>query len=386
MNKSSFKPILLGLLLTSLFAASAIATPTARSTIEKRHGSHSESEKRDGEASGLEVCSSIGVDDWSSKAQLISLFCVLASGGFGAFIPILSYRYKALRLPPRLIDLGKFFSIGVILSTAIIHIYPPANSYLNDACVAGKLGNYEGWPGVIFMFAIFVMQFTEFILTSTLVKQKEIATGNGVKDLSSSEINYTVHTHHNHVHGGMFSDSESRKKLSTYLLEASVAFHSITVGLSLGMTSRAETITLGIAVCFHQMFEGFAIGDRLTRLYSEKQPDQESLSPDSRSEVIGKVKVMLAGASIYMFATPIGQGIGMGIHSVLAPRSPAYLICLGVLEALSAGILVYIALVNLISEEFSSIKFKNYSTSIKAWCFFAMYLGAGVMALIGKWA
>ncbi|OLY77885.1 Zinc transporter 5 [Smittium mucronatum] len=308
------------------------------------------------------------------------------AGGLGSFIPIVGYHYKALRLPSGLIEVLKFFGIGVILSTAMIHIYPPANDYLNDPCIAGRLGNYEGWPGVIFMLAIFFMHATEYILTSKLVHSHENETGYAVKPNSggveNDPDNFAVHTSHTHVHGASLGGGKLTKDmLSTYLLEFCVAMHSVTVGLTMGLTPKDGTFILCAAISFHQLFEGFAIGDRLSRLNN----DVSSLDTVSTS-VKAKKSPMFLGAILYMFATPLGQGIGMAVHSAFSSKSPSYLITLGVLEAISAGVLVYVALVNLMAEEFSTLKFRSLSRTLQIYSFVAMYFGAAVMAVIGKWA
>ncbi|OMJ24307.1 Fe(2+) transport protein 2 [Smittium culicis] len=220
---------------------------------------------------------------------------------------------------------------------------------------------------------------------------------------------------HAHSHGSASfamagnSTGDAKARLSTYLLEICVAMHSVTVGLVVGMAPKSETLVLAIAVSFHQLFEGFAIGDRLARLcrpnaddhdlnvpaktmpkYSPKFRDMDHCqlpppSPKISPSVADKRKMYL-GAVVYMFATPIGQLIGIILHSTIPPRSPAYLITLGSLEAASAGTLVYVAIVTLMTEEFNSPQFVNSSSSFKIFGFLSMYFGALVMAVIGKWA
>ncbi|OMJ17359.1 Zinc transporter 5 [Smittium culicis] len=346
-------------------------------------------------------CSASGITDYSLRLQLISFFVIMFVGGIGAFVPVIGYRFKSFRLPTNLIEIMKFFGIGIILSTAIIHIYPPANDFLNDPCVSGLMGDYESWPGVIFMLAIFFMHASEYILTAKLVNKNEADTGFAVKPAQHSEDveNFAVHTSHTHVHGASIGGGISKNALSTYLLELCVAMHSITVGLTMGLTPKNETLVLCIAVSFHQLFEGFAIGDRLSRLNENHDHnlihdhDHQTQSPNNTPHNFSTTppnktsfKSMFLGALLYMFATPFGHAIGMALHSTFSYKSPSYLITLGVLEALSAGILVYVALVNLMAEEFSSFRFRNNSKVIQISSFIAMYFGAAVMALIGKWA
>ncbi|OMJ08396.1 Zinc transporter 5 [Smittium culicis] len=375
-----------------LFSFSVSSKSLNKASISKRQESAHVGESQESESDSLN-CSASGITDYSIHFQLISFFVIMFAGGIGAFIPVIGYRFRSFRLPTNLIEIMKFFGIGIILSTAIIHIYPPANDYLNDPCVGNLLGNYEGWPGVIFMLAVFFMHASEYILTAKLVNKNEADTGYAVKPAQHSEDveNFAVHTSHTHVHGASIGGGISKNALSTYLLELCVAMHSITVGLTMGLTPKDETLVLCIAVSFHQLFEGFAIGDRLSRLNENidqqiQPPNNELQNFSSTTSKKTSVKSMFLGALLYMFATPLGHAIGMALHSAFSYKSPSYLITLGVLEALSAGILVYVALVNLMAEEFSSFRFRNNSKAIQISSFIAMYFGAAVMALIGKWA
>lgn len=46
-----------------------------------------------------------------------------------------------------------------------------------------------------------------------------------------------------------------------YILELGIAVHSVIIGIALGMASDASPArALLIALCFHQTFEGFALG------------------------------------------------------------------------------------------------------------------------------
>ncbi|KAF8283125.1 hypothetical protein TcBrA4_0077750 [Trypanosoma cruzi] len=46
-------------------------------------------------------------------------------------------------------------------------------------------------------------------------------------------------------------------------MEFGVTLHSVFIGLTVGITSDAETKALLVALVFHQMFEGLALGSRL---------------------------------------------------------------------------------------------------------------------------
>ncbi|KAJ1799271.1 hypothetical protein LPJ59_001948 [Coemansia sp. RSA 2399] len=58
-----------------------------------------------------------------------------------------------------------------------------------------------------------------------------------------------------------------RRALATYVLELGIALYSVLVGLALATTSMHGFFALLVAVCFHQFFEGLALGTSLSELY-----------------------------------------------------------------------------------------------------------------------
>ncbi|PVV05422.1 hypothetical protein BB560_000057 [Smittium megazygosporum] len=363
--------------------------------IIKRHQGHSHGS---GHSHGDLDCTSMGVDEYSIKNQFISLFVILFVGGLGAFIPVIGHQFKALKLPSSILTFGKFFGIGVILSTAVIHIYASAQGFLSDECVSGKMGDYESWAGVLLIASIFLMQFIDFVVlkkTATdqaQVEQRINEDTKGDNNDESAHIHTSAASHahlhsHNHSHTHMFATSDNTKSgytssksvISTIVLEIGILFHSVIIGLTLGLTPSPSLLTFAIAIGFHQLFEGLAVGDRLSCAYTEHIAKFGGVSKK-------KLLLMFLGSFAYSISTPIGQIIGISVHSVLNLKSPTYLILLGVLEAISAGTLIYVALIHLISEEFSTQQFWVSSNARKAFCFLSMYFGAAAMALIGKWA
>lgn len=88
----------------------------------------------------------------------------------------------------------------------------------------------------------------------------------------------------------------------------------------------------------------------------------------------------------YTLTTPLGIAIGIGINSSFNPNSTASLVAQGILDSISAGILMYDALVNVIVPHFKSPKFIKEPEWKQLLQFFCLYLGTAIMCLIGKWA
>ncbi|KAJ2086387.1 hypothetical protein IW138_005715 [Coemansia sp. RSA 986] len=81
-----------------------------------------------------------------------------------------------------------------------------------------------------------------------------------------------------------------RRALATYVLELGIALYSVLVGLALATAQAQGFFALLVAVCFHQFFEGLALGTSLAELYWVKaqlayemqldQPEEETRQDD----------------------------------------------------------------------------------------------------------
>ncbi|KAJ2077536.1 hypothetical protein H4R24_005075 [Coemansia sp. RSA 988] len=397
----------------------------------KRHGAGGE-EEHDHESNEIE-CYAAGIEDWNKGLHIGAIFIVLVTAGVGVYLPVLGHYIPQLHIPRTAMTLGKHLGTGVIIATALVHMLPGGYESLGNPCIGGRMGNYGGWPGVLAMMAIFAMHLIEFVLSNHAMGKhshshgipaelhdsnvahmasaaeddsNQTASINGASgDQHSSDSHLdkmeqgvidrqisaaaksagqqgqencdavAVHTHHTHVHGASFIESPGslkahQQKISTYILELGICLHSVIIGLTLSVTTGTGFKTLLVAIVFHQFCEGLALGSRISEIQYLRWAFTRAI----------------VSASLFMLVTPLGMVIGIGIRHSYAPSSPSSLITIGVLDSLSAGILLYSGLVNLLAEEFGTLEFRGYRTTKKIACFAATFIGAGVMALIGKWA
>jgi zinc transporter 1/2/3 len=250
---------------------------------------------------------------------------------------------------------------------------PSGMESLTDPCLSDDWNAYSAYAGLFAMLAILAMQLIEFIAHHQLhripIKDNGIKTEEGVprSSLPSGEHDVEV----GHSHGVSLLQESENHKVSTYLLEFGVALHSVLIGVALGTTDGSSFVALFIALCFHQFFEAIALGAQIERLANK------SLVP---------AIVMII---FFALTTPVGIAIGIGIHSgTYNPKSLAALMVNGVLDSVSAGILIYIALVNLMAGEMGvhAHAFFLLKKRLKFLYFAALYLGAAAMAVIGRWA
>ncbi|KAK4776945.1 hypothetical protein SAY86_005633 [Trapa natans] len=87
----------------------------------------------------------------------------------------------------------------------------------------------------------------------------------------------------------------------------------------------------------------------------------------------------------FSVTTPLGIVIGMGLSRTYGDNSPTALITIGILKAYSAGLLIYMALVDLLAFDFMGPKLQG-SVKLQIKSYVTVFLGAGAMSLMAEWA
>ncbi|XP_006362612.1 fe(2+) transport protein 1-like isoform X2 [Solanum tuberosum] len=90
-------------------------------------------------------------------------------------------------------------------------------------------------------------------------------------------------------------------------------------------------------------------------------------------------------AFFFSVTTPFGIAIGIALSNTYRENSPRALIIVGLLNASSAGLLIYMALVDLLAADFMGDKLQG-SVKLQIKSYMAVLLGAGGMSLMAKWA
>jgi zinc transporter 1/2/3 len=151
------------------------------------------------------------------------------------------------------------------------------------------------------------------------------------------------------------------------VLELGIVVHSVVIGLSLGASDNVCTIRgLVAALCFHQMFEGMGLGGCILQ---------------------AEYKLFKKMVMVFFFSvtTPCGIALGIGLSKIYQDNSPTALVTVGMLNAASAGLLIYMAMVNFLAAEFMGPKLQA-SIKLQIKSFAAVLVGAGGMSLLAKWA
>ncbi|KAJ4170805.1 high-affinity Zn(2+) transporter zrt1 [Fusarium falciforme] len=357
-------------------------------------GSHSESESSEaGSSSSSSSSCQPRRRDYNIGLRVGLLFVILATSAIGVFGPILLHKMMPTKLNLVLIVL-KQFGTGIIISTAFVHLFTHAFLMFSNECI-GELG-YEATTSAIVMAGLFLSFLVEYIGHRVVLAKTKASAA-----LSSTERK------------SVFLSTEV---LSILVMEAGIIFHSLLIGLTLVVSGDEYFITLFIVILFHQMFEGIALGSRIAtigtaadaQVVTAARPSQETSSAQdsdkapcpaettSCEEVAPPtgltLRKKLGLAALFAFTTPIGMAIGIGVLQQFNGNDKSTIIAIGTLDALSAGILVWVGLVEMWAADWmtgnhgqkAELADADILTTVLA--FTGLVAGLVVMSLLGKWA
>eukprot|EP00882_Tetradesmus_deserticola_P004878 GHRQ01005140.1.p1 GENE.GHRQ01005140.1~~GHRQ01005140.1.p1 ORF type:complete len:448 (+),score=82.70 GHRQ01005140.1:167-1345(+) len=351
----------------------------------------------------------------SFNLRLLAMAVILVGGLAGVLPPLIG---KWLASPDSITGRAvRAFSGGAILGVALIHIIPEGMELLGDT-VTG----YHGAGGVPVVLGLLVLLFIDHLATYLLVgrqlaKQRKQAaaappsthsfdrqqasnlhaccpvagsstaaaaadgsdgnkkvdveqgagvippTGEAAVSAAATGLSPFAHSHH---HLPACQITTIKHLVTCYSMEAGCVFHSVVIGISIGVsTNSALLATLTAVMVFHQGLEGLALGSvlALTQLSLIKK---------------------LSMAAVFALCMPIGIAVGLAIAGGHDADSVPWLVAQGVLNGVSGGMLLYVALYSLLAEEFSKSDL-IFRPGLAALLAAAVLLGVGAMAVIGIW-
>ncbi|PAN45777.1 hypothetical protein PAHAL_9G141500 [Panicum hallii] len=321
------------------------------------------------------------------RLKLIAIPAILLASLLGVCLPLVSRSVPALHPDGDLFVVVKAFASGVILGTGYMHVLPDSFNDLSSPCLPRRpWAEFPFTAFVAMLAAVFTLMVDSLMLTFH-------SRGRGNK--ASAAVAHHGHGSpppqvHLHGHGHLDDMSEPaasteavgkveeedveagrtqllRNRVIVQVLEMGIVVHSVVIGLGMGASQNVCTIRpLVAALCFHQLFEGMGLGGCILQ-----------------AEYGARMRSVL----VFFFSTttPFGIALGLALTRVYSDSSPTALIVVGLLNAASAGLLHYMALVDLLAADFMGPKLQG-SVRLQLVCFPAVLLGAGGMSVMAKWA
>ncbi|XP_008787315.3 fe(2+) transport protein 1 [Phoenix dactylifera] len=309
------------------------------------------------------------------RLKVIAIPTILVSSIIGVCLPLFSRSVPALRPDRNLFVLVKAFASGVILATGYMHVLPDSFESLTSPCLPEKPWSQFPFTAFIAMVSAVLTLMMDSLMLTFYNRQKK--GGGAVVVDHESPMNAAVPVSHGHGHSGPpqhgKDDKEGaevalrRNRVIVQVLEMGIVVHSVVIGLSMGASQNPCTIRpLVAALCFHQLFEGMGLGGCILQ---------------------AEYKMKMRAVLVFFFSTttPFGVALGIALSNVYKDNSPTALIVVGVLNACSAGLLNYTALVDLLAADFMGPKLQG-SVKLQLGAYAAVFLGAGGMSIMSKWA
>ncbi|KAB5580361.1 ZIP zinc transporter-domain-containing protein [Coniochaeta sp. 2T2.1] len=364
----------------------------------------------------------VGRAEYDLPLHIGALFIILGASSLACGFPMLAARFPVLRIPETFFFGVRHFGTGVLLATAFVHLLPTAFISLGNPCLSSFwVSDYPAMPGAIALLGIFFVAVMEMIFSPArqfspsssdvvvdagagksraaaadspqpLRRRTGTLCGGAHADITrsitrpsapvavsgSTELERITPVAGEPLHresalaGHVLTPEQQHKKdiLQCMMLEVGILFHSVFIGMALSVSIGGDFVVLLIAIAFHQTFEGLALGSRIANISWPEKSWQPWL-------------MVLA----YGCTTPVGQAIGLAMHTVYNPDSEFGLILVGTMNAVSSGLLVFAALIELLAEDFLS----DHSWLImrgrkRVFACLLVFLGAALMSLVGAWA
>ena len=331
----------------------------------------------DGCGCGVDPCAADASGNYDLGLHIAAVFIILVASGLGVALPFMTRAIKA-GIVPYLIVLGKCMGIGVILACALVHMLQPANASLTSPCVPAAFNSdYTAYAYLFAMLAALAMQAFDFVLLRAMnasnlragSKSSTRASDGGGSQASLYPKPPPQRT--GHVHAVLPMELDVQKTVAAYMLEFGVTVHSVFIGLAVGTVGDTELTGLLVALCFHQFFEGLALGARLV---------DANLPSHWHEFLLG---------TLFSVSAPIGIGIGIGVATSLDPNGETFLLVQGSFDAVCAGILLYIGFALLFHDFPEDMDAHCEGNAHDGWRRFGMFVclwvGAGLMAFIGRY-
>ncbi|KAG1662072.1 hypothetical protein FOA52_005319 [Chlamydomonas sp. UWO 241] len=277
----------------------------------------------------------------TTSVRVIAIFTILLAGVIGGLIPVFIPVFRKANHPATL--LLRSLAAGVILSLALIHIIPDGAADLE--------GLYDGPLASCMVLAGILMMVVTENLSNYYFRPQHLPTSD---DKDSDDFIAEMKA--------LSTEPGPTPAVTAYLFELGCIVHSFLIGFTLGVTvdDWATAVTLTIALVFHQALEAIGLGTVIVK---------------ARFSTLKSIIMV----STYALTVPVGIAIGMGVATSYDGKSVGALTTQGILNSISGGLLLYIALVQMLAQDFSHM---TGGLLVRLGMYFMIGLGATCMMLI----
>ncbi|KAJ6510573.1 Zinc/iron permease [Mycena sanguinolenta] len=343
-----------------------------------------------------------------TRVKIAAVFGIFFVSLFAVSFPTVSKRSSVLRIPHVAFFIGKHFGTGVILSTAFCHLLQDSFEHLQNPVLKKEYPRVGKNTGLIILSSLLLIFIVEYVSTSYVdfLHADPSAPSSPAESTAPSRAESPIRPDENtpliivpldrpkaspHAssylaavlapprhcplsrhdgrllsicvttanqesadteEGTAVDDAESerhhdhdapkvgrgRQVVGIIVLELGILLHSLVIGLTLALTTGGDFTSLLTAIVFHQLFEGLSLGIRIASLPAPKAHHRDWFA--------------IALSLLFALTTPGGLAVGMLAFTRSAQKLPSTLLVKGVMSAVSAGMLIYAATVEMIAADF----------------------------------
>ena len=315
-------------------------------------------------ATAVDPCAYVAPNNYDYGLHVGAVFIIMVCSTIGAVLPIVSASCGGSAMGYS-IALGKHVGTGIVLACGLIHMLQPAAASLTDPCVPYEFNT--DYPAYAFLYAMLSAILMHFVETAAI---EYVADRYPEDNASVAADNETAANKQMNDDASSAHSLVDRHLVQSYTIELALTVHSVFIGLAVGTVGYDDLVALLTALCFHQGFEGVALGARLAD------------APLSRLQTALFVLV-------FVLSAPVGIACGIVYSATVNPSGITYLLVEGTFDGLCAGLLLYVGFQLLFFDFREDVKKYCRSSPRKNWMraglFVALWTGAGFMAYIGKY-
>jgi len=226
------------------------------------------------------------------------------------------------------------FGGGVILTTALTHMLPEVNLFLQYNIDHGQIADTgmplaEIWVLCGFFMIYFIEEVTHIVM-SRFNPTKDIES---TKDEKTKMLNGAGHGHSHDIPHGMAEDGGFEAALRGFLVVLAISLHAVFEGIAMGLTNNTRSVwLLFVAISAHKYVISFCI---------------------SMQFVTSGLKPLLSIIYFSTFAliSPVGAGIGILLSETVKSEAETQTVVVTVLQGLATGTLLYVVFFEVIEKE-----------------------------------
>ncbi|KAK9126991.1 hypothetical protein Scep_015837 [Stephania cephalantha] len=301
----------------------------------------------DDDEGGSSESSSDGAVDLRSRGLiLVKIWCLIiffVTTFLGGVSPYF-YRWNESFLL-----LGTQFAGGVFLGTSLIHFLSDSNESFKDVTT-------KSYP-----FA-FMLASAGYVLTMLADCLVSLVAG---KADGEAKVQESDQEHGNVNHNASLALLKTTSFGDTLLLILALCFHSVFEGIAVGVADTKEDAWRNLwTISLHKIFAAIAMGIALLRMIP-KRP----------------LAMTVAYSFAFGISSPIGVGIGIAIDATTQGRTADWIYAISM--GLACGIFIYVAINHLISKGYKPHNPCYFDTPF--FKFFAVLVGVAVISVVMIW-